>query len=100
MDLIIYIAVAIPIAGFLMRHLVVTRDTYNDAIKKNTPAPTNRWLIIQGMLFILFAIIILLRIADKTWNWGATIAVVVIIAEGIFDLWHGLRLKGACRIRE
>ena len=93
MNLIIYIALAIPFVGFLTRHLLVSREQFNEAVRTRNPTPTNRVLIANGAIFILIAIFLITFLVRKLTDWPVIAAVVLVFAEGIWDLWHGIRLK-------
>jgi hypothetical protein len=97
MNPIFYIAIAIPLVGFLIRHLLTSRDQYNEAIRAGTPSPTNRALVINGTVFIALAILSAIFLLKKAPIGPVIIIVLIFLAEGIWDLWHGLLLVHMCR---
>ena len=97
MNPIFYIAIAIPLVGFLTRHLLASRDQYNEAIRAGTPSPTNRALVINGAVFIAIAILTAIFLTEKASIWPVIIIVLMFLAEGIWDLCHGLLLVHVCR---
>ena len=97
MNAIIYIALAISFVGFLTRHLLVSRDRFNEALRAGSPSPTNRALIANGVIFIVLAIFIALSAVRKTSDWPLMVVTAIFLGDGIWDLYHGIRLGYLCR---
>ena len=94
MNAIIYIAFAIPLVGFLMRHLVITRDNFNEALKgKNNLHSIASGFILNGLMYLIISILVSrYSIKSLSDDWPSIIVMLIFLTDAIWDFGHGVKL--------
>lgn len=100
MNPLIYIALVIPFVGILSRHLFITRGRFNEALTSDNPTPTCRSFFVCGALFIIFGVLIGLFLVKSLDHIPVALVAFLMAAEGVWDLWHAMRLKQLIQSRD
>ena len=58
MELIVYIALAIPFVGFLFFHVATTRDRFDEAVRSGATTPALQIMLVRGIVALIAAIVI------------------------------------------